>query len=194
MTTKQLSEASEYMTHNLSHYRKGIIVVDDKSGEKLQFVKDNIDYAFLKKEGKVSEITIDGTWAQAMRKDNGRECWNRLLAAAYKADHARGLLVINISNIEIFKHCWKLKQLVKQERELIAWQPQTEEDIAPVDREIFSGIDSSRIPDKFMFNGYVLFVINENISWEDILKYAAEYNKGEFDAMMGFCHLVKVEE
>jgi hypothetical protein len=37
-------------------------------------------------------------------------------------------------------------------------------------------------------------VINENISWEDIRKYAAEYNKGEFDAMMGFCHLVKVEE
>ena len=193
-----LSDAFDFMTHNIDHPCKGFIVVDDKTGSKLQFVKKIIDYDYLKKEDKVSEVSIDGTWSELLKKgvdeSGGRECWNRLLAAAYDADHARGLLVINISNIEIFGHCWKLKQLAKQETELVAWEPTTREEIAPVDYRFFKGGAIIDIPVKFMFNGYVLLVIDKSISWEDIKQYSEEHNKGDFEAMMQFYRCVRIED
>lgn len=191
-----LNDARDFMTHNISHFRKGFIVVDDETGAQLQFVKKNIDYEYLKKEEKVSEITIDSTWSTLLQKgideSGDRECWNRLLAAAYEADHARGLLVINISNIKIFSHCWKLKQLAKQETELVAWEPTTRDDITQVDYKFFG--KRSTIPETFMFNGYVLLVIDKSISWEDIKKYSVENDKGEFDAMMQFYSCVRIED
>lgn len=192
-----LGDAFAYMTHNITHFHKGFIVVDDETGAKLQFVKKNINYDYLKKEDKVSELSIDDTWSTLLKKGNesgGRECWNRLLAAAYDADHARGLLVINISNIEIFGHCWKLKQLAKQETELVAWEPTTRDDIAPVDYRFFKKDPIIDIPEKFMFNGYVLLVIDKSICWEDIKQYGEEHDKGEFDAMMQFYRRVGIED
>ena len=190
-----LSDAFDYMTHNIDHFHKGFIVVDDETGSKLQFVKKNIQYEYLEREDKVSEIFIDNTWSPLLKKGvdqfGGRECWNRLLAAAYEADHARGLLVINISNIEIFGHCWKLKQLAKQETELEAWEPTTREEIVPVDHKFFGG--RSEIPEKFMFNGYVLLVIDKSISWEDIKNYSVEHNNGDFNAMMQFYRRIEEE-
>lgn len=117
----------------------------------------------------------------------GREAWNELIAAAYKANH--GLLVIHVSNIEIFSHCWKLKQLAKQENDLEAWFPESSSDITPVDCEFIN----ERIPEKFLFDGNVLLVI-EGIGWDRLKKYAKEHDSGEFDAMMQFYSRIDMED
>lgn len=56
---------------------------------------------------------IDDLW-----KDS-RDCWNKIIAAAYKAKD--GLLILNVSNMKFFEHCWwHIKQLAKQEADLHA--------------------------------------------------------------------------
>ncbi len=89
--------------------RRGIIVVDDESGEKLAFVKEQLGVEELKRTGKVKEITVDKSWPL----NNFDKCWDMLLAEARKSSH--GLLVINVEDIKIFNHCWCIKQLAKQE-------------------------------------------------------------------------------
>lgn len=182
------------MTEDYKHYyqglNKGCIVADDDSGEVLDFVKKSLQYDKLKAAGKIEEITIDDSWSHALRKKeqmSGREAWNELVASAYKAN--LGLLVITIKNIEIFKHCWKLKQLAKQEADLEAWPPESRKDITPVDREFIK----KNIPERFSFDGNVLLVI-DGIGWTRVCEYAKKHNNGEFDAMMQFYRRVRIED
>ena len=170
--------------------RKGFIIADDDSGELLRFVKESLRYNDLVRADKVCEITIDDTWDDALKKKgqmSGRENWNRLVAAAFKANGS--LLVIHITNIKVFSHCWKLKQLAKQENDLEAWFPESSSDITPVDCEFIN----ERIPEKFLFDGNVLLVI-EGIGWDRVKKYANEHDPDEFDAMMQFYSRIDMED
>ena len=100
---------------NQAGTRKGIIVTDDGIHLDSNFAKEHLKYDVLKESGKVNEITIDSTWPLNNELD-GEEyaLWKRLVAEAEKVK--RGLLVINVCDINLFKHCWELKQLVKQEK------------------------------------------------------------------------------
>lgn len=89
--------------------RKGIIVADDQSGDKLAFVKEHLGFDELKEAGRVNEITVDKSWPL----NSFDKCWDMLLTEARKSNH--GLLVINVEDIKIFNHCWCIKQLAKQE-------------------------------------------------------------------------------
>ena len=175
---------------------KGWIIVDDESGELTDCIKMSLHYDELKNDGKVYEMDIDDTWTPVLRKKGemtAREYWNKLVAGAYKANH--GLLVLNISNLEVFAQCWKLKQLAKQKdcdrpRPLIAWAPESKKDIAPIDREFF--IDKT-VPKEFAFDGYVLMIIN-GISWKDVREYAMSENSGEFNAMMEYYCRLRIDD
>jgi hypothetical protein len=170
--------------------RKGYIVVDDESGKVLKFVKKSLRYEELISAGKVYEILVNDTWTEALQEKeqmSGREAWNQLIAAAYRANH--GLLVIHITNIEIFGHCWKLKQLAKQENEMVAWSPESRSGITPLDCEFINQL----IPERFPFDGNVLLVI-DGLGWNRVKEYAKEHNAGEFDAMMQFYERVRIEE
>ena len=69
----------------------------------------------LKQNGKVNEITIDSSWPLNNEVDGDEYAlWKRLVAEAGKVK--QGLLVINIVDINMFKNCWDLKQLAKQEK------------------------------------------------------------------------------
>ena len=109
------------------HCRKGIIVEKDADTEsRLDFVKDYLNVSELEKAGKVSELTIDASWTAGIvpssRNETSRDCWNKIIAAAYKAND--GLLILNVSNMKLFEHCWwHIKQLAKQEAGLVAWPP-----------------------------------------------------------------------
>lgn len=100
---------------NQAGSRKGVIVTDDGIHLDSNFAKEHLKYDELKQKGKINEITIDNTWPLNNELD-GEEyaLWKRLVAEAGKVK--QGLLVINVHNINIFKHCWDLKQLVKQEK------------------------------------------------------------------------------
>ena len=100
---------------NQAGTRKGIIVTDDGIHLDSNFAKEHLKYDVLKESGKVNEITIDSTWPLNNELD-GEEysLWKRLVAEAGKVK--QGLLVINVHDINLFKHCWDLKQLVKQEK------------------------------------------------------------------------------
>jgi hypothetical protein len=100
---------------NQAGSRKGIIVTDDGIHLDSKFAKEHLKYDVLKMNGKVNEITIDSSWPLNNEVD-GEEyaLWKRLQAEASKV--RQGLLVINILDINMFKHCWDLKQLVKQEK------------------------------------------------------------------------------
>lgn len=89
--------------------RRGIIVADDKTGELLASVKEALKYDELDAAGKINEIAIDKSWPL----NSFDKCWEMLLAEARSINH--GLLVVNVNDIKIFKHCWCLKQLAKQE-------------------------------------------------------------------------------
>lgn len=95
--------------------RKGIIVTDDGIHLDSNFVKEHLKYDELKQKGKVNEITIDRSWPLNNELD-GEEyaLWKRLVVEAEKIK--QGLLVINICDVNLFKHCRDLKQLVKQEK------------------------------------------------------------------------------
>ena len=100
---------------NQAGSRKGVIVTDDGIHLDSNFAKEHLKYDELKRNGKVNEITIDSSWPLNNELD-GEEyaLWKRLVAEAGKVK--QGLLVINVHDINIFKHCWELKQLVKQEK------------------------------------------------------------------------------
>lgn len=89
--------------------RRGIIVAEDETGDKLAFVKEHIGFEELKKAGKINEITIDQSWPL----NSFDKCWEMLLSEARRINH--GLLVVNVNDIRIFDHCWCIKQLAKQE-------------------------------------------------------------------------------
>ena len=190
MTNRQREiENKGYMDYDYHGLRKGYIISDDESGELLSFVKKSLRYDELKKAGKVHEITIDGSWDSAFRKTNGiegREAWNGLVTAAYRANH--GLLVITIENIKVFGHCWKLKQLAKQENPLVPWEPVSRSAMKPMDIEFIK----SGASDKVMFDGNVLIVI-KGMSWDDVVKYAARNDFDQFDAMRQFYDRVSFE-
>ncbi len=94
---------------------KGVIVTDDGIHLDSNFAKEHLKYDELKQKGKINEITIDNTWPLNNELD-GEEyaLWKRIVAEAGKVK--QGLLVINVCDINLFKHCWDLNQLVKQEK------------------------------------------------------------------------------
>lgn len=100
---------------NQAGSRKGVIVTDDGIHLDSNFAKEHLKYDELKENGKVNEITIDSSWP-LNNEVEGEEpaLWKRLKVEASKVK--QGLLVINVSDINLFKHCWDLKQLVKQEK------------------------------------------------------------------------------
>lgn len=100
---------------NQAGSRKGVIVTDDGIHLDSNFAKEHLKYDELKESGKVNEITIDGSWPLNNEVD-GEEyaLWKMLKSEAAKVK--QGLLVINVCDINLFKHCWDLKQLVKQEK------------------------------------------------------------------------------
>jgi hypothetical protein len=95
---------------NQAGSRKGVIVTDDGIHLDSTFAKEHLKYDVLKKTGKVNEITIDNSWPLGDKP----ALWSKLVAEAEKVK--QGLLVINICDINLFKHCYVLKQLVKQEK------------------------------------------------------------------------------
>ena len=95
---------------NQAGSRKGVIVTDDGIHLDSIFAKEHLKYDGLKLNGKVNEITIDSSWPLGDKP----ALWSKLVAEADKVK--QGLLVINICDINLFKHCWDLKQLVKQEK------------------------------------------------------------------------------
>lgn len=88
---------------------RGLIVVDDETGELLASVKEALKYKELVEAEKVNEIIVDKHWPL----NNFDKCWQMLLAEARRINH--GLLVVNVNDIRIFKHSWCIKQLAKQE-------------------------------------------------------------------------------
>ena len=100
---------------NQAGSRKGVIVTDDGIHLDSNFAKEHLKYDELKQKGKINEITIDSTWPLNNKLDSEEYAlWKKLKSEAGKVK--QGLLVINVHNINIFKHCWDLKQLVKQEK------------------------------------------------------------------------------
>lgn len=179
----------DYDYHSL--VKKGYIIADDESGAVLNLVKKSLKYDTLKTAGKLCEITVDKTWDSALRKKDdmqGREFWNELVAAAYKANH--GLLVINVSNIKVFGQCRKLMFLAKQEVPLVPWAPVSPKKAAPIDYEFNKGI----VPSEVNFDGNVLIVVKD-MSWDEVNAYVRKgekYNENMFEYMMRFFYeLVK---
>jgi len=186
---EDFSEMYDHIIHDCAsdmyqwrQYRKGRIIANDESNEMLDFVKEHLRYDELKKAGKICELTIDESWNSFIKKGcnngNARKCRNKLVAAAYKANH--GLLVIDVSNIRIFSLCWHLKQLAKQEEPLEAWYPYDND---------FDSLDIED-PYKFMFDGYVLIVI-KGIEWNSVIDYACEHQETQFQAMMDFYRRIR---
>ena len=100
---------------NQAGTRKGVIVTDDGIHLDSNFAKEHLKYDELKKNGRVNEITIDSSWPLNNEPDGEETAlWKRLKAEAGKVK--QGLLVINVCDTNIFKHCWELKQLIKQEK------------------------------------------------------------------------------
>ena len=100
---------------NQAGSRKGIIVTDDGIHLDSNFAKEHLKYDELKESGKVNEITIDSSWPLNNEVEGEvHALWERLVDEAGKVK--QGLLVINVRDINLFKHCWDLKQLVKQEK------------------------------------------------------------------------------
>ena len=196
--------------------RKGIIV----GRENLDFVKANLDFSKLEEKKKVYELTIDRSWTACMTasasNDNATEFWNRLVKAAYQVRD--GLLVLNVSNMKAFEHCWHLKQLTKQESllngwcnvselldeengflnfyelerraELMRYDAKTEDEIDDfANGTIKEAVSKGLYPSKVDFKGYVLIVL-DGLEWADVAKYAKEHNSGEFNAMMQFYRFI----
>lgn len=192
--------------------RKGIIV----EKENLDFVKDSLDFPKLLAAHKVFELEIDDSWTAWLTasesNDNATEFWNRLVKAAYRVRD--GLLVLNVSNMKAFEHCWHLKQLAKQESllngwcnvselldaengflnfhelerraELMRYDAKTEDEIDDfANSTIKEAVSKGLYPSKVDFKGYVLIVL-DGLEWTDVVEYAKEHNSGEYNAMMQF--------
>lgn len=176
---KDLSEMYDHIIHDCAsdmypwrQYRKGRIIANDESNEMLDFVKEHLRYDELKKAGKICELTIDKSWTPYRSDKDLTICKNKLVAAAYKANH--GLLVLYINDIKIFSRPWLLKHIAKQEY--------------PLEYDI--DFDSLEDTYRFMFDGYVLIVI-KGIEWNSVIDYACEHQDGEFQAMMSFYERIR---
>lgn len=198
-------------------YRKGIIVEKDADAKsRLDFVKDYLNVSELEKAGKISELTIDASWTAdivpSSRNETSRECWNKIIAAAYKAKD--GLLILNVSNIKLFEHCWwHIMQLSKQEADLVSWHPldksiffdiaefarkverlkNTDRDEIEINTFVKDKISEAKrqglVPSgKFHFNGYVLIVL-DGLDWQSV-REISERNRGQFDDAMQFYNRV----
>lgn len=100
---------------NQAGSRKGVIVTDDGIHLDSNFAKEHLKYDVLKQNGKINEITIDSSWPLNNEPDGEETAlWKRLKTEAGKVK--QGMLVINACDINLFKHCWELKQLAKQEK------------------------------------------------------------------------------
>lgn len=149
--------------------RKGIIVEKTAGMEsRFDFVLDYLKVSELMEEGKVSELAITDDWDEdilpSANNENSRECWNTIINRAFEAKD--GLLILYVSNMKLFEHCWwHIKQLAKQENDLVAW-------------------NSAEEP-RFHFNGYVLLVL-DGLDWESVRKQSMRNQPGEFDAAMQF--------
>lgn len=194
--------------------RKGIIVEKGKGTEsRLDFVLDYLKVSKLMEEGKVSELVITDDWDEdilpSANNENSRECWNTIINRAFEAKD--GLLILHVSNMKLFEHCWwHIKQLAKQEDELVAWGDLEESSvffdidsaldeidhlarIGCSEQEIDEFADESvakarrkgLIPSRFEFNGYVLLVL-DGLDWESVRKQSMRNQPGEFDAAMQF--------
>lgn len=201
------------------NYKKGIIVADDPDGTILDFVKKELKYDELKSSHRVKELTIDESWSEYMlNKEHAfaKELWNRFVKETNSVRN--GLLVLNISNIELFNHCWHIKQLVKQESELVAvcddeifdmengflnipkmqektkfmkYDGMSEEEIMTyVDETLKEAASLKLKPSCVDFKGYVLLNI-QGISWDEVKNFATEHDSGEFEALMTFCRRIK---
>lgn len=194
-------------------HRKGFIVVNDSDSAIPDIVKQELRFDELKSSHKIKELTIDESWSLYMEND-AKELWNRLVKTTNSVRD--GLLVLNISNIEFFRHCDYILQLVKQEKELFAlckdeifdmengflnipkMQEKTnlmksqgkskEEILAYVDETLKESVARKLKPSRVDFKGFVLLNI-QGISWVEVEQYAKLHNSGEFDAMMEFFHL-----
>lgn len=148
---------------------KGIIVEKGKGTEsRLDFVMNYLKVSELMEEGKVSELAITDDWDEdilpSANNENSKECWNTIINRAFEAKD--GLLILHVSNMKLFEHCWwHIKQLAKQESDLVAWNSADEP--------------------RFQFNGYVLLVL-DGLDWESVRKQSMRNQPGEFDAAMQF--------
>lgn len=154
--------------------QKGIIIEDNDEHKIINLAKVYVGYDELKSRGKVKEITIDESCDSLMQAtEDDPDCsklWNMLVYAAHAANY--GLLVINISNIKVFGHCWKLKQLAKQEAPL---------QLLSGPEDTFYGYDT-----RFNFHGYVLIVLR-GITFAEAAEYAErEINLSMYRAMMQY--------
>ena len=198
--------------------RKGIIV----GRENLDFVKNKLGFLKLQALHKVCELEIDDSWTACMTtsasNDNAMEFWNCLVKAAYNVRD--GLLVLNVSNMKAFEHCWHLKQLAKQENLLNGWcniselldedngflnfdelerraermryDAKTEDEIDDFANDtIEEAVSKGLCPSKVDFKGYVLIVL-DGLEWADVVGYAKVHNSSEFDAMMQFYMQIEI--
>lgn len=157
---------------------KGYIFHDTKS---FCLAKEYIGYSDLKEKKKVIEIFIDDSWTSLMKEspDNpdARKFWNQLVSAAYSA--YAGVLVINISNPMALAHCWKLKQLIKQEHPLQLW---------PEPNDDFRSDET-----KFRYNGFV-FIVLQGFTIQEAREFAEkENNVSEFDALKHYSTICNIE-
>lgn len=164
---------------NYNFIDKGVIIQEDNGHDNWNFVKECLGYDELMKNGKIVELSIDETWNSSMKETaknpDARDFWNKLVMGAYKANH--GLLVININNIKAFGHCWKLRQLVKQETPLELW-PEAHDRIVEWKTQ-------------FNFDGYVIMILN-GFSLQDARKFADQrINASEFDTLTHYCIVYK---
>lgn len=140
-----------YTPWNQAGSRKGFIFTDDGKHLDSNFAKEQLKYDVLKKNGKVNEITIDGSWP--LKDKIGSEEYAKVYAALWKklvteADKVKdGLLVINVLDINLFLYCDCLKQLVKEQE--------------------YHEID---------FSGYVLLVIKD-IDWNEVEKFVEKVDR-----------------
>lgn len=200
-----LAGVYDHIMHNCdqskySRFNKGLIVADDETSELLSFVKKNLQYEALTKAGKVAELNIDSSWSSDLTKsknnDNALAAWNKMVAAAYKANH--GLLILNVTNIKLFALCWHIKQLAKQEKPLLIWpslgksfEYYTVEDLREEAKElnaVIGDLNGEKLKDLilgFNFDGYVLLNL-EGFTWSDAMNHALKYCRGEFNAMLDF--------
>ena len=210
----QLSEISKKIQGQQAEgwMTRGIIVTDN---EALDFVKKELDYDTLKQLHNVRELDIDASWSQCMTitpEDNATGFRNKMVKTLNSCRD--GLLVLNVTNIELFKLCWHLVQLVKneQENELYAWcsdelfdlengflnipelkaqvkrmregEGKTDDEI----REYFDAMRESAAT-QHLKPSRVKFtgyvLINASaLNWDDVCDYARDNNKGYFQAML----------
>lgn len=118
-------EKLDYMKHRLQYvYEKikeeepenrslalrGLMIYSDL----WPFAQEHLRYEELKSNGNLVELYIDESWTpfikHTKRNFEGKECWNRLVEAAYHSHD--GLVVLHVSNVRLFEWSWRLSLLI----------------------------------------------------------------------------------